>query len=165
MPRATSTGFRRDLVADLRAKGVLRSDLVEAAFLTVPRERFVPDLLAQRGLEAIYRDQALVTNRVSLQQNGRIGIGMIDRLGRSLAVVSVRSPWSPGGHMRNARARWRLDAYGDGTAAREFEELLAEWRELQRAGAANLVIGSSGGSDPVRLRFGWSGAAPTPRWR
>jgi hypothetical protein len=98
--------------------------------------------------------------RVSLHQSGRIGIGVIDRRSRSLAIVSVRSPWLHAGDRRHARARWRLDAYGNDTAARGLQALLAEWRELQRSGGAELVITSDEmsdeRSDPVRLRFDWS---------
>lgn len=42
-------------------RGLIRSAEVRHAFLTVPRERFVPEHVAQRGLEAVYRDEVIVT--------------------------------------------------------------------------------------------------------
>jgi len=42
---------------------VLASPRVAAAFAEVPRERFIPDLLEREGLEAVYRDEAVVTKR------------------------------------------------------------------------------------------------------
>jgi protein-L-isoaspartate(D-aspartate) O-methyltransferase len=50
--------LRRELVEALRGYG-LRSERVAAAFGVVPREAFVPDVAASRGLEAVYRDEAL----------------------------------------------------------------------------------------------------------
>ena len=63
--RTKSGRFRRRLVAELRTHGVIRSDPIEAAFLTVPRERFLAGVAADHGLEAIYRDEAIVTKRDS----------------------------------------------------------------------------------------------------
>ena len=61
--RPTSETLRKRLVRELRAKGVIRSGAVQAAFLAVGRERFVPGTLAKHGLEAVYRDEAIVTKR------------------------------------------------------------------------------------------------------
>jgi protein-L-isoaspartate O-methyltransferase len=41
--RTPGERLRRRLVKDLRAKGVIASHAVQAAFLAVPRERFVPE--------------------------------------------------------------------------------------------------------------------------
>jgi protein-L-isoaspartate(D-aspartate) O-methyltransferase len=61
--RTSSERLRSRLVKDLRGKGVIASDAVQAAFLAVPRERFIPEAATEHGLEAIYRDQAIVTKR------------------------------------------------------------------------------------------------------
>ena len=55
--------LRAELVAELRATGVLDSDAVADALLTIPRERFIPEVMAQEGLDAVYRDQAFVTKK------------------------------------------------------------------------------------------------------
>ena len=93
--------------------------------------------------------------RLSLRNDGRLGIGIIDRRGRGLAVVSVPSPWMGGAYERGVRARWRLDAYGSDGAARELEQLLHEWRELQRTGHTALRVTAERHADSVRLRFDW----------
>src|SRR5215469_2904285 len=56
-----SESLRRRLVEDLTRTGLIRSPAVEDAFLRVPRERFLPELTRERGLEAVYRNEALVT--------------------------------------------------------------------------------------------------------
>jgi protein-L-isoaspartate(D-aspartate) O-methyltransferase len=54
---------RRGLVADLRARGLIRSERVAAAFLGMARERFVAEALAEGGLDTVYSDEAIVTKR------------------------------------------------------------------------------------------------------
>jgi protein-L-isoaspartate(D-aspartate) O-methyltransferase len=61
----TALGRRRAFVAELRDKGVICSREVGAAFLAVPREKFIPAVVAEHGLAAVYRDQAHVTKRDS----------------------------------------------------------------------------------------------------
>ena len=63
MAKTASERLRRGLVADMRGKGVLSSPGVEAAFLSVAREDFLPEVLADGGLQAVYRDDAIVTKR------------------------------------------------------------------------------------------------------
>lgn len=58
-----SERFRRGLVAELRALEVLSSSRVEGAFLGVARERFLPEVLADGGLQAVYRDKAIAIKR------------------------------------------------------------------------------------------------------
>ena len=55
----TAATLRRQLVADLRHSGCLRSDRLAGALGEVPRELFVEDIAAGQGLEAVYRDEAL----------------------------------------------------------------------------------------------------------
>ncbi|HEX6596775.1 MAG TPA: methyltransferase domain-containing protein [Acidimicrobiales bacterium] len=53
--------LRKALVADLERRGAIRTVAVRRAFATVPRERFVPEVADQDGLERVYADAALVT--------------------------------------------------------------------------------------------------------
>jgi len=59
MPSATN--LRRALVADLEARGCIRSPAIRRAFSTIPRELFVPEVRRREGLERVYADIALVT--------------------------------------------------------------------------------------------------------
>ncbi|MDQ6729033.1 MAG: hypothetical protein M3022_01685, partial [Actinomycetota bacterium] len=59
--------------------------------------------------------------RLSLNQPGRWGIGIVDRRSQSAAIVSLRSPWDIGDKAPERRARWRLDAYGADTAAADLD--------------------------------------------
>src|SRR5215472_912361 len=52
---------REPLVERLCRSGLIRSAEVQHALLTVPRERFVPEHVAQLGLEAVYRNEVIVT--------------------------------------------------------------------------------------------------------
>jgi protein-L-isoaspartate(D-aspartate) O-methyltransferase len=53
--------LRQRLVDALEARGSLRSPDVREAFLATPRELFLPEVAARDGLEAVYRDDAIVT--------------------------------------------------------------------------------------------------------
>jgi protein-L-isoaspartate(D-aspartate) O-methyltransferase len=94
--------------------------------------------------------------RLSVIQDGRLGIGIINARKQSLAVVSVRSPWRSDEKERERRARWRLDVYGNDTAATELVQLLAQWRELQHTGRTKLRITAEGRASALRLTFAWS---------
>jgi protein-L-isoaspartate(D-aspartate) O-methyltransferase len=59
--RRWSRTLRKQLVADLERRGLIRSERVRDAFLTVPRELFVPSFAAREGLAAVYRDEAILT--------------------------------------------------------------------------------------------------------
>jgi methyltransferase of FxLD system len=54
---------RDRLVAELLERGTIRSDAIAAAFAAVPRERFIPTVLAEHGVDGVYRDEAYVTKR------------------------------------------------------------------------------------------------------
>ncbi len=62
-PSRDSDRLRRVLVDELRRAGAIRSPATEDAFLAVPRELFVGAVLAERGLGAVYADEALITKR------------------------------------------------------------------------------------------------------
>jgi protein-L-isoaspartate(D-aspartate) O-methyltransferase len=61
MGNPISTVLREQLVGSLRKSRSLTNDAVSRAFLTVPRELFVPGY----SLEEVYRDQAIVTKNES----------------------------------------------------------------------------------------------------
>lgn len=60
-PSAGGARLRRQLVEQLEGSGALKSAAVRRAFLTVPRERFLPEVAQREGLERVYLDQAIVT--------------------------------------------------------------------------------------------------------
>ncbi len=95
--------------------------------------------------------------RVSVRGEGRLGIGTLHRRDGSLAVISVRSPWTLGApYTRAARARWRLDSYGRGSdAASELQQLLAGWRGIARRGPPALEVTADGRAEALRVRFEW----------
>lgn len=97
------------------------------------------------------------SRRVAVDENGRMGVGILHVRSGSIAVVSVPSPWRTQGKW-NARARWRLDAYGGETAATELEQLLQRWRDLNRAGKPHLSITADGLGQTLRIRLHWSGS-------
>ncbi|MBV9000555.1 MAG: hypothetical protein JO304_15945, partial [Solirubrobacterales bacterium] len=55
--------LRARLVEHLRSGGLVRTDAVAAAFSEVPRELFVAGVLAEQGLEAVYRDEPHVIKK------------------------------------------------------------------------------------------------------
>ncbi len=59
----SSKRLRRELVERLERDGSLTDAAVRKAFLAVPRERFVPETVARDGLEAVYRNQVILTTR------------------------------------------------------------------------------------------------------
>jgi protein-L-isoaspartate(D-aspartate) O-methyltransferase len=77
--------LRPRLVEDLSRRGLIRTAPVREAFLRVPRERFVPELAAERGLEAVYRDEPLPTKMdggqaISSSSQPAIMAEMLERL-------------------------------------------------------------------------------------
>ena len=61
MSLSQSHKLRRRLVAELRKRELITSPRVEAAFCAVAREAFVPHAAHELGLEAVYRDEVIVT--------------------------------------------------------------------------------------------------------
>jgi protein-L-isoaspartate(D-aspartate) O-methyltransferase len=94
--------------------------------------------------------------RLSFNEPGRWGIGIVDQPSQSAAIISLRSPWSAGSSAPERRARWRLDAYGADTAAIELDRLLTQWQRLEEAGQTKLRITARGGSSALRLTFAWA---------
>jgi protein-L-isoaspartate(D-aspartate) O-methyltransferase len=63
MSEKSSRRLRGQLVEELTAAGAIRSPSVRDAFLSVPREHFVPAAAAEQGLKAVYKDDVIVTKR------------------------------------------------------------------------------------------------------
>ncbi len=63
MAAKPSAELRRALVERLDRRGLIASPEIRRAFLSVPRELFVPDFAARAGLEAVYRDEAILTKQ------------------------------------------------------------------------------------------------------
>jgi protein-L-isoaspartate(D-aspartate) O-methyltransferase len=60
---APGDDLRARLVEELRAGGSIRTIGVASAFAEVHRELFIPEIAAQQGLAAVYRDHAYVTKK------------------------------------------------------------------------------------------------------
>lgn len=60
---ANSASLRHALVELLFGEGLLTNPAVADAFLAVPRERFLPHVAIEKGLAAVYRNDAIVTRR------------------------------------------------------------------------------------------------------
>lgn len=58
-----SRTLREALVAELQRRELIRTERVRDAFLEVPRELFVSEAAEREGLEAVYRDEAILTKR------------------------------------------------------------------------------------------------------
>lgn len=63
MPSRSSASHRKALVAELERAGALRSPAVRKAFLTVPRELFVPEVAEQAGMAKVYANEVHVTKK------------------------------------------------------------------------------------------------------
>jgi protein-L-isoaspartate(D-aspartate) O-methyltransferase len=59
----TADALRARMVAALERGGWLRSPRVRDAFLDTPREVFLAEYAERNGIEAVYRDEAIVTKR------------------------------------------------------------------------------------------------------
>jgi protein-L-isoaspartate(D-aspartate) O-methyltransferase len=61
MSKRRSVDLRKALVERLVSAGRIRSAAVKSAFMSVPREIFVPSFARKEGLAAVYRDDAIPT--------------------------------------------------------------------------------------------------------
>lgn len=86
MSRLGAASLRRLLVEELEQTGALRSSIVREAFLRVPRELFVPELAEREGLEAVYRNELVVTKAdargvpLSSSSEPQVMAAMLERL-------------------------------------------------------------------------------------
>jgi protein-L-isoaspartate(D-aspartate) O-methyltransferase len=83
---SSADSLRDQLVAELHELGALRSSAVREAFLHVSRELFVPEFAAREGLEAVYRNELIVTKTdangfpLSSSSEPQIMAAMLERL-------------------------------------------------------------------------------------
>lgn len=56
-----SEKLRRELVRGLERRGFVRTARIRDVFLSVPRELFVGEYASREGVEAVYRDEAILT--------------------------------------------------------------------------------------------------------
>lgn len=93
----SSRELRRQLVEQLLKAKAFKSETVAKAFLSVPRERFVPEHVKEIGLEGIYKDVALITKQdargvpMSSSSQPAIMAAMLEelRLERGLNVLEI----------------------------------------------------------------------------
>lgn len=126
-----------------------------------PDRRGVPNLSRQSPRQPPLPLLYLLLNipskrRVWLHQPGRWGIGLVDRRSQSTAILSLPSTWRHNGESAPRRGRWRLDGYGGGSAASELDQLLTQWRELERSDQSALRVTASGRGETLRLTFAWT---------
>jgi protein-L-isoaspartate(D-aspartate) O-methyltransferase len=130
---------------------------VREAFLRVPRERFVPELAEERGLEAIYKNEALVTKlehglAVSSSSQPAIMAEMLERLevapGQRVLEIGAGTGY-------NAAL---LAELAGGVVTLDVDEELVEKarRRLTDGGHAAEVVAGDG-------MAGWPGRAPYDR--
>jgi protein-L-isoaspartate(D-aspartate) O-methyltransferase len=161
MSVSESDRLRQQLVDELARGGLVRDERVERAFLAVPREIFVPEFAAQRGLEAVYRDEAIVTKRdahgtpLSSSSQPAIMASMLERLdlreGQSVLEIGAGSGY-------NAALLAEIVGPQGRVVSVELDPELAKRSRsaLRRAGSrARVVVGD--GHD------GWAPQAPYDR--
>jgi len=152
-----SEPLRHALVEELCRRGVVRTPAVRDAFLRVPRERFVPEIAEERGLEAVYKDEPLVTKMdqwvaVSSSSQPAIMAEMLERLqlAPALRVLEI-------GAGTGYNAALLADLAGAVTTLDVDAELAekARGRLVEGGHAAEVVVG-----DGMR---GWPARAPYDR--
>jgi protein-L-isoaspartate(D-aspartate) O-methyltransferase len=153
--------LRQRLVAHLRRAGTLTDPAVERAFLTVPRELFVAPLAARNGLQAVYRDRAIVTKRdvlgrpSSSSSQPRIMAAMLQQLqvrpGQRVLEVGAGSGY-------NAALLATLVGPGGLVVSVELDDQVARSAQaaLARGGYPVQVAAADG-------RHGWAAQAPFDR--
>ncbi len=141
-------------LSPLAARRLLASLLAEPG---TPQRRGLTDLASNQPplllLHLLLNIPA--KRRLSIDQRGRWGVGIVDRRSQSAAIVSLRSPWDIGDKTPERRARWRLDAYGGDTAAAQLDELLTQWQELRHAGHTRLRITARRRATTLRVTVSW----------
>jgi protein-L-isoaspartate(D-aspartate) O-methyltransferase len=161
-----AAGGEHTSLAALSGLGITRLSRFRAAQLLAflltqsnqPRRRGLIDLCSSRPPSLLlYLLLTIPANRRLLfNQPGRWGVGILGSRGQGAAIVSLRSPWSLGNEQRSQRARWRLDDYGNTTAAAQMDELLNRWREFAKAGRTELRMTVGGRTPALRVTFSWA---------
>jgi protein-L-isoaspartate(D-aspartate) O-methyltransferase len=171
-----SARLRRRLVRDLGERGLIRSGPVRDAFLVVPRERFLPDLVTRQGLEAVYRDEAIPTKfdtnglPVSSSSQPAIMAEMLEqlRLEPGMRVLEIGA-----GTGYNAALLAEMVGPGGAVTAIDIDPVIArEARSALRTGKHRAEVVSGDGREGFAARAPYdriivtASAAAVPRaWR
>jgi protein-L-isoaspartate(D-aspartate) O-methyltransferase len=152
---------RRALIEALTKQGVLRTESVRAALLEVPRDAFIPEVVARHGIRGAYRDEAFPTKTdadgMALSSCSQPGI-VAEMLELAEIVPGQRILEIGTGTGYNATLLARLAGRQGSVASIEVEPDTAE--EAMRA------IDGVGGKVTVAVgdgREGWAKAAPYDR--
>ena len=152
---------RAQLVAELRRREAIRSRAVAAAFAEVPREVFIPRVLAEQGIAGVYRDEAFVTKRhprgipVSSSSQPGLMAAMLELLelrpGQRVLEVGAGTGYNA------ALIRHLVGASGRVTTIDIDRELAGTARSALRSAGyrASVVVGDG--------RAGWPRGAPYDR--
>jgi protein-L-isoaspartate(D-aspartate) O-methyltransferase len=150
---------RRRLVEALEAGGALRDPRVGQAFLAVPRERFLPEVAARDGLEAVYADRAIVTRTdsrtgvpTSSSSQPAVMAAMLEaldlRAGHRVLEVGTGTGW-------NAALLAHLVGPAGLVTSVEIDADLADRARAALAGEAHVHVGDG--------HAGWPAGAPFDR--
>ncbi len=157
----TSAELRRGLVAQLEQGGHITTSAVRRAFLAVRREIFLPAYLVSDGLEAVYKNDAIVTKKdvagasVSSSSQPSIMAIMLEKLdlkpGHRVLEVGAGTGY-------NAALLKRIVGSGGRVTAIDIDPVTArEARShLRRQGSPVRVVAGDG-------RRGWKDGAPYDR--
>ncbi|MEA2248937.1 MAG: protein-L-isoaspartate(D-aspartate) O-methyltransferase [Solirubrobacteraceae bacterium] len=156
-----SDKLRVQLVEALEAGGWIRSPRVREAFLDTPRELFLPDHAERDGLEAVYRDEPIVTKRsrhgmpLSSSSQPAIMALMLEQLelAEGMRVLEIGA-----GTGYNAALLARLVGPAGSVTTVDVDPELARGarRALRAAGRKARVVAADG-------REGFAGKAPYDR--
>lgn len=160
-PTRRSARLRRQLVEELERGGGRMSPPVRSAFLAVPREYFVPDRVSRDGLEAVYRNEVILTAHddrgvpTSSSSQPSIMVPMLEQLdlhqGQRVLEIGAGTGYNAAllAEVVGAKGRVVSIELEPGTAR-------AARRALQQCGSAAKVVVGDG-------RDGWHRAAPYDR--
>ncbi len=149
--------LRQQLVESLRERGLFGSDVIARAFLTVPREAFVPGV----ELESVYKDRAITTKReAGVPVSSSSQPAMMATMLRQLEVQpGMRVLEIGAGTGYNAALLQELTGESGRVTSLEIDAEVASWatQRLRQAGYNQVeVIETDGG-------LGWAAGAPYDR--
>ncbi len=160
--------LRARLVEALRARGAICCEQIAHAFGAVPRERFIPDIARDQGLEAVYRDEAFVTKKdargTPLSSSSQPGL-MAEMLELLAAAPGQRVLEIGAGTGYNAALLARLVGPAGHVTTIDVDPQLAQRaRQALRASghsveAAETVVGD-GRASPIDVAVGDGRASP-----
>jgi protein-L-isoaspartate(D-aspartate) O-methyltransferase len=157
----SSESLRRGLVAELERAGAIRSAGIREAFLRVPRELFVREFAERQGLEAVYRNELIVTKTdangfpVSSSSEPQVMAAMLERLqlDEGMRVLEIGT----GTGYNAALLKTIVGRRGRVLSVELDREVAAQARTALRAGGYAVRVARSDGYD------GYGAAAPYDR--